>query len=112
MYNWIKRNSANENNIIVAGDLNCCIREIDREPKTHLKDKSRQSLNSLLKKLNLSDAWSYTYPDQPGYTFFDKKSNCKSRLDYCLLSEDSRNKIGQIKLTKSIKGDHLTLMKI
>ena len=40
---------------MLAGDFNCCYLDNDRQPPTHLKDKSRNNFNDLIKNNNLLD---------------------------------------------------------
>ena len=41
----------NDNNIVIAGDLNCCLQDYDRVPSTHLVDKSRKAFQDTNKKI-------------------------------------------------------------
>ena len=45
---WIKRYSNDNNNIIMGGDFNCCLTNADRSSKTHLADKSRDSMKNMI----------------------------------------------------------------
>lgn len=82
---WISRYVNNESNIICAGDFNCCLRDEDRSSKTHLKDKSRNSMSILLQELNIIDTWNN---EGSRYTYIDNRTGTKSRLDYILVSKD------------------------
>ena len=52
---WITDHSLNVNNIVIAGDFNCCPLDSDRQPPTHLKDKSRKRLTELIEHNSLLD---------------------------------------------------------
>ena len=65
---WINRYCLNHENRFLAGDMNCCIRDIDRSSKTHMNDKSRIELNKLTKCCKLIDSWDRLYPNVNGYT--------------------------------------------
>ena len=56
----IDTHALNKNNLILSGDFNCCLRDIDRNPPTHLMDGSRCILKNLLLKNNLIDLWHTT----------------------------------------------------
>ena len=56
---WINNHAIDNENYIVGGDLNCCLNENDRNPKTHLKDKSRLELSKLININNLIDMIEY-----------------------------------------------------
>ena len=56
---WIKQYTLNDENILVAGDLNCCLLDTDRNTTSHLKDKSRLTLSKLI---DLNGIWSSHNP--------------------------------------------------
>ena len=72
----------------MAGDFNCCLNLSDRFPVSARSDKSVKSIANLLQNCKLTDSWLQSNPENPGYTYFDKKFNSYSRLDYILLSKD------------------------
>ncbi len=91
---WIKKYAEYKSDIICAGDYNCCLDEYDRTSKTHLKDKSRECMSSLITELDLIDTWNVTN-DKTGYTYVDKQHGVKSRLDYILLSKHSNLEVNK-----------------
>ena len=84
---WVLQYSQTTTNLIIGGDFNSCLREMDREPKTHLKDTSRNKLNDVMNSLSLIDVWASKHPDIKGFTYMDKNVKTKSRLDYIFISE-------------------------
>ena len=36
----------------IAGDFNCCLLDIDRDPQTHIRDSSRKVLQNFVKVSN------------------------------------------------------------
>ena len=84
---FIRQNALNENNVVIAGDFNVCIRQIDRFPQKSVKDQTARCFTDLLKKCNLHDSWVEKYPEKTRFTYYDKTHRCYSRLDYILLSE-------------------------
>jgi len=106
---WLNRYAMFEN-IVVAGDINCCIRDIDRLPPTHLKDKSRNCIENVLKEKQLYDVWSFKHNSEPGYTYVDKNVGTKSRLDYIFVNGDLLHKVKDIGICKCpFAPDHLAV---
>jgi len=86
MTKWVMQHSLNTENLILCGDLNCCINDEDRIPRTHLKDTSRIALRNMLKFCKLIDVWDvYCKNKQCRYTYCN--NTCKSRIDYIMMSE-------------------------
>jgi len=109
MRKWINKYAMFENKI-VAGDTNCSLRDIDRSPQTHLNDKSRTTLKGVLNSCNLFDVWNYKNVDNPGYTFEDRNSGTKSRLDYVFVDGNMLYNVKEIGLCKCpFVPDHLTV---
>ena len=106
---WIRQYCKNEQNLIICGDLNCCVGNSDRTPQTHLNDKSRNCMTTLMTEIKVDDVWRRTHPTIPGYTYIDKRTKTKSRLDYILISKNSDIVLKSIKLLTPINthhGDH------
>ena len=103
---WILYHSNNINNLIIAGDFNCCLLDNDRSTKTHLSDKSRKSMVNLLNKLDLSDIWelSNSTNGKTHYTWQDHTTS--SRLDYFLTSKGTTVEIRNI-LSKTVITDKI-----
>ena len=75
---WIKRYSLNDNNVILTGDFNCDL---------SASDTSVNYLSKLMKYLNMKDTWKGYKPSKPGYTYIKPGNvNCRSRIDYVLLT--------------------------
>ncbi len=101
---WIARNTDYENDLILGGDLNCAINENDRKNIRGNNDVSRNALKSLLKDLDLIDAW-YICHDKPQYTYTDPDNGSKSRIDYLFLSNSIKHKVKNIGLKHAPKKD-------
>ena len=96
--------------VVVCGDLNCARYEIDiHSPKTNLRSAGftideRNSLNKIVEKMKLIDAFRYLNPDlKDAYTYWTymrqaRKKNKGWRIDLFLLS---------IKLEKNIKNSKI-----
>ena len=91
---WIQINSASMDNLIVAGDFNTCLLDNDRTTKTHLKDKSRKILKTVLTNLNIEDMWNRYSIQKDQYTWKDAKS--QSRLDYFFCSKECNFEVKMI----------------
>jgi len=84
---WIESKSKSINDIICGGDFNCCLNANDRKPCTHLRDKSRTSLNTFINDLDLVDAFSHQKPDSTDmYTW--NNGTIFSRLDYFFVNQN------------------------
>ena len=81
--------------IIVCGDLNCALEDIDiHNPKVHHKsagfsDDERKSLKETIKNLNLIDTFRYKKPNEIKYSYWSNfnQSRAKNRgwrIDYIL----------------------------
>ena len=90
---WINDFSLNISNVILAGDFNCCYLDTDRQPPTHLKDKSRDHLKDLVKENNLDDIQHQYGSNVQKFTFLEKQHGTKSRLDYIFTSKNKYTKI-------------------
>ena len=53
--NHINMYASNISHLVIAGDFNCCLQDIDRNPPTHLGDTSRNILESMIDKLHVYD---------------------------------------------------------
>ena len=85
---WIRQYSMNVNSLVIGGDFNCCLREIDRSSGTNTNDTSRNGLINLMRELCLTDIWQKTHPHSPGFTWSSTNTDntVYSRLDYIMLS--------------------------
>ena len=104
--------------VIVCGDLNCAHQEIDiHSPKTNLKSagftlEERNSFDKLLDEVNLIDTFRYLYPDKILYSYWDYRSNARSknkgwRIDYFLVNEKLKNKVKKANIFTDMMGsDH------
>ena len=91
---WIKDKASTMDNMIIGGDFNVCLNDIDRSTRTHDKDKSRKSLKDIMAELNLIDAWVNYSKQADHYTW--EQNNTKSRLDYFLTSVNASYNVSRI----------------
>ena len=91
---WIKMHALNINNLIMLGDLNCCLKNCDRSTKTNISDKSRLALSNLIRELNLSDHWNERETGISNFTWSD--GTIESRLDYIFLTKNNDLKVKKV----------------
>ena len=102
---WIMENATSLDNLIIGGDLNICMNDNDRSSKTHLKDKSRQTLKRIMETINVEDVWEKFAKQKDHFTWSD--NNIKSRLDYFLVGK-SRNFTIRKTFTERVVSKHLS----
>lgn len=104
--------------VIYSGDLNVAHNEIDlKNPKTNrgnagFSDEERGKFTELLAS-GFTDSFRYLYPDTEGayswwsYRFKAREKNAGWRIDYFIVSEESKDKIIEAKIHPEIFGsDH------
>ena len=94
LVHWVNKNATNLNNLIVCGDLNCCLGINDRSTSSHTNDKSRSVLSNIIQELNLKDYWDNREKSTSNFTWSDGK--VQSRLDYILVSKNNELKVKKI----------------
>lgn len=103
--------------VIVCGDLNVAREEIDlKNPKTNRRnagftDEERDKMRSLLAS-GFTDSYRYLYPDNIEYSWWSyrfkaREKNAGWRIDYFLVSDESKDKIKEAKIHTDVFGsDH------
>ena len=104
--------------VVMCGDLNVAHTEIDlKNPKTNRKnagftDEERAKMTELL-NAGFVDTYRYKYPEVEGkyswwsYMFHAREKNAGWRIDYFIVSENSKDKIEDAKILDDIYGsDH------
>ncbi len=108
---WIKKNMMFEDAIKIAGDLNCCLREIDRRPCYTVKnDYSRKGLTKIINDLNLYECWVKLNGDKLEFTYFNKRTRGASRLDYLLIHNNFPLIPNIMKVCASVVPDHESII--
>ena len=79
---WINERSENSNCIIVTGDFNCSLANIDRKVPNF--DRSRSTFKDFMSYLDLKDTYREINKDKVSYTYSNNKGNIQSRIDYIL----------------------------
>lgn len=103
--------------VIVCGDLNVAREEIDlKNPKTNRRnagftDEERDKMRTLLDS-GFTDSYRYLYPDKIEYSWWSyrfkaREKNAGWRIDYFLVSDESKDKIKEAKIHTDVFGsDH------
>ena len=103
--------------VIVCGDMNVAKEEIDlNNPKTNRKnagfsDEEREKMR-ILQNSGFVDSYRYLYPDKVEYSWWSyrfkaREKNAGWRIDYFLVSEESKDKIKEAKIHTDVFGsDH------
>ena len=103
--------------VIVCGDMNVAKEEIDlKNPKTNRKnagfsDEEREKTR-ILQNSGFVDSYRYLYPDKVEYSWWSyrfkaREKNAGWRIDYFLVSEESKDKIKEAKIHTDVFGsDH------
>jgi exodeoxyribonuclease-3 len=101
----------------MCGDLNVAHEEIDlKNPKTNREnagftDEERSKMTELL-NANFIDSFRYKYPEKIAYSWWSYMGNARQkdigwRIDYFIVSNDSKDKIKDAYIYKDIYGsDH------
>ena len=77
---FISRYCLNDNNLIIAGDFNCC--------KDRKSDNSHKKLLNVIEHLNGKDMWLDLHPNLSGFTWCNANNIPASRIDYIFISKD------------------------
>ena len=108
-HHWINKNALFQNSLLISGDMNCCLRDIDRHPVSNVNDYSKKAFLKLINELDLNDCWPLI-SDRPGYTYYDKRTGSKSRIDYILTSKILPFTLNTMSIVKCTVSDHETLI--
>jgi exodeoxyribonuclease-3 len=108
--------------VILCGDLNVAHQEIDlKNPASNKKnagfsDEERAKMTELL-EAGFVDAYRYLYPDVTGvYTWWSYRFNARAnnagwRIDYFIISERIKNKVGNVVIYDQVTGsDHCPVL--
>ena len=82
---WIKQKALDTSSVIICGDLNCALHELDKESGE--LDQSSRQLSKLLDYNDCVDGIRYMQQDVKIYTYRDNVTLRGSKLDYIALSK-------------------------
>ena len=96
-----------EKKLIIGGDFNIPLENIDKSNGTVNNSKSRIQMNQLLDTYHLIDIWRVLNPDEKRFTWRRRKPILtQSRLDYWIIGADLSYYISHCDIKPSIKTDH------
>ena len=93
-------------NLIMAGDFNVVLQQIDKRFGNNVVQQSSRFLQSLLKEHALIDIWRNKHPHVKMFTWYRTNPRIFCRLDYFFISKDLVQNYKSSKITESIRTDH------
>ena len=72
----------------LLGDFNCITEDLDRSPVHKDNENVTEVLNKLLLQNKLIDTWRAQHPQEKDYTFIQKGTESRARIDRIYLHED------------------------
>lgn len=100
-----RRRSAGKAELVILGDFNCAESALDRSSNHFRCDQSVHDLQTLIAKLNVSDAFRVLNPDLRDYTFCSTNGHA-ARLDRAYLSPELLNRVTNIDHPPNAYSDH------
>ena len=97
-----------DENIIIGGDLNCCLTPKDKRGgrPTEQKKQLIDSILSLANSFNLVDVWRKFHPNESLFTWHHQSSAIQCRLDYWLVSKHLLQQVKQCNIIPVSFSDH------
>ena len=98
-------------NVILGGDFNCALSDIDKRGGRSFKLKKSviQQINMLTNKFHLLDLWRQKHPSVPGFTWTNPSMKIHCRLDYFFSSQNIQHLISDCQIVSNIFSDHSAL---
>ena len=97
-----------DENIIIGGDLNCCLTPKDKRGgrPTEQKKQLIDSILSLANSFNLVDVWRKFHPNESLFTWHHQSSAIQCRLDYWLVSKHLLPHVKECNIIPVLFSDH------
>ena len=97
-----------DENIIIGGDLNCCLTPEDKQGgrPTEQKKQLIDSILNLCNSFNLVDLWRKLHPNESLFTWHQNASAIQCRLDYWLVSKHLLTQVKECTITPVSFSDH------
>ena len=94
--------------IVVAGDFNCALMELDKKGGNSIFKKARviQEIERLMNLYDLSDIWRRRNPDIERFTWSNKSRKIQVRLDFFLISKNFSSDVQSCSIVDSPESDH------
>ena len=97
-----------DENIIIGGDLNCPLTELDKIGGKPVENKKRvrDKISQLSDLYSLQDVWREMNPKEKQFTWRDKAYKVQCRLDYFLASQNLVNLAKEYSIVHAPGSDH------
>ena len=97
-----------DDNIILGGDLNCCLTPEDKQGgrPTEQKQQLIDSILNLCNSFNLVDLWRKLHPNESLFTWHQNSSAIRCWLDYWLVSKHLLPQVKECNITPVSFSDH------
>ena len=94
--------------IVLGGDLNCVMNEIDKRSGRSFEQKKTviQEMKTLMGTHNLIDTWSCKHPNKQAFTWNNSSKKIYCRLDYLFISKSMESAIQNANIVPNIFSDH------
>ena len=94
--------------IVVAGDFNCALKELDKKGGNSIFKKARviQEIERLMNLYDLSDIWRRRNADIERFTWSNKSRKIQVRLDFFLISKNLSSDVQSCSIVDSPESDH------
>ena len=104
--NFKLSNDIPHDEIIIGGDFNIHLENIDKRGGKTVNKKSKPAIKDLIENLNLIDIWRKKHPTQKQFTWEQPTKNIRTRLDYFLISKSTCKDVKECNITESLLSDH------
>ena len=96
----IRRSSTN--NILLGGDFNCPLTEVDKVGGRDILHKKRtiQAIQELCNSFDLVDVWRTQHPNKKRYSWANGSGKIKCRLDFWLICKQLLTRISALIMTQ------------
>ena len=97
-----------QENIVVAGDFNCALMEMDKKGGNSIFKTARviREIERFMNLHDLSDIWSHRNPDVERFTWRNKSRKIQFRLNFFLISKDLSSEVQSCSKVNSPESDH------
>ena len=94
--------------IVLGGDLNCVMNEIDKRGGRSFEQKKTvgQEMKTLLRTYNFIETWSCKHPNKQAFTWNNPSKKIYCRLDYLFISKSMESAIQSANIVPNIFSDH------
>ena len=92
--------------LIIGGDFNVHLNNIDKRGGQIANKRSKSSLRELMGNHLLIDIWRTTHPGQQQFTWEQPTKKIMTRLDYFLISRELSTNVIKCEITESLLTDH------